>query len=48
MVNQLETATTAEVAKAVDEARRQKREAVLFQIDRGGQRLFVGVPFEAR
>jgi serine protease Do len=47
MVNQVETKSTAEVVKAIEEARRQKREAVLLQIDRGGQKQFVGVPFQS-
>ncbi len=45
MVNQTEITSTASVRTAVDAARKDKREAVLFQIERNGRKAFVGVPF---
>ena len=47
MVNQTEVNTAEAARKAVDEARKQKREAVLFQIEREGRTSFVGIPFQA-
>lgn len=44
-VNQANVTTPEAVRKAVDEAKRQKREAVLLQLQRKDQRFFVGVPF---
>lgn len=45
MVNQAEVSNAAAVKAAVDQAKRDKRQAVLFQIERNGRKAFVGVPF---
>jgi serine protease Do len=45
MVNQTEVKSADAVRKAVDEAKKQKRTAVLLQIERNDNRMFVGVPF---
>ena len=45
MVNQTEVKSTDAARKAVEEARKQKRTAVLLQIERNDNRMFVGVPF---
>jgi serine protease Do len=46
MVNQTEVTTAEDARQAVDEARRQKRQAVLLQVQRqNGAKAFVGVPF---
>ncbi|MEZ5938455.1 MAG: Do family serine endopeptidase [Hyphomonadaceae bacterium] len=46
MVNQTPVSSAEAVKKAVDDAARQKREAVLLQVQRGdGNTMFVGVPF---
>jgi serine protease Do len=44
-INQVDVNSPESAKKAVDEAKRQKRSAVLMQIERDGQRRFVGVPF---
>jgi serine protease Do len=44
-INQIDVKTTDAAKKAVDEAKKQKRSAVLMQVERDGQRRFVGVPF---
>lgn len=44
-VNQTEITSANGVKSAVDAARKEKREAVLFQIEREGRKAFVGVPF---
>lgn len=46
-VNQGAVATPEAVRKAVDEARKQNRTAVLFQLQRGDNRFFVGVAIGA-
>jgi serine protease Do len=46
MVNQTRVANADAVRAAVEAARRENRDAVMFQIERGnGQRVFIGVPF---
>ncbi len=45
MVNQTETSSATAVKSAVDSARSDRREAVLFQVERNGRKAFVGVPF---
>ncbi|HVY89403.1 MAG TPA: Do family serine endopeptidase [Hyphomonadaceae bacterium] len=45
MVNQTAVNSTDAAKKAVDEARKQKREAVLLQLQREDNKFFVGVPF---
>jgi serine protease Do len=45
MVNQVEIKSADAVKKAVEEAKRQKRSAVLLQIERNDTRYFIGVPF---
>jgi serine protease Do len=45
MVNQTEVKSTEAARKAVEEAKKQKRNAVLLQLERNGTRFFVGVPF---
>jgi serine protease Do len=47
MVNQVEVNSAAAAGKAVEDARKQKREAVLLQVERDGNKIFVGVPFAA-
>ncbi|MDZ4760860.1 MAG: Do family serine endopeptidase [Alphaproteobacteria bacterium] len=47
MVNQVEVNSAEAARRAVDEARKQKREAVMLQVERDGAKLFVGVPFSA-
>ncbi len=44
-VNQANATTADAVKKAVDEAKKEKRSAVLLQVQRKDQRFFVGVPF---
>ncbi|HEX5006608.1 MAG TPA: PDZ domain-containing protein, partial [Hyphomonadaceae bacterium] len=44
-INQVDVNTPEAAKKAVDEAKKQKRSAVLMQIERNGERRFVGVPF---
>jgi serine protease Do len=44
-INQVDVKTPDAAKKAVDEAKKQKRSAVLMQVERDGQRRFVGVPF---
>jgi serine protease Do len=44
-VNQVDVNSPEAARKAVEEARKQKRSAVLLQVERNGQRFFVGVPF---
>jgi serine protease Do len=44
-INQVDVKTPDAARKAVDEAKKQKRGAVLMQVERDGQRRFVGVPF---
>lgn len=44
-VNQASANTPDAAKKAVDEAKKQNRNAVLLQLQRGEQRFFVGVPF---
>lgn len=46
MVNQTATNDAGSVEDAVDAARRDRRDAVLFQIERDGRKAFVGVPFD--
>jgi len=45
MVSQSEIKSTEAARKAVEDAKKQKRDAVLLQLERDGQRFFVGVPF---
>jgi len=45
MVNQVEVKSTDAVRKAVEEAKKQKRSAVMLQIESNGRKRFVGVPF---
>jgi serine protease Do len=45
MVNQTEIKSPEAARKAVEDAKRQKRDAVLLQVEREGQKFFVGVPF---
>jgi serine protease Do len=44
-INQVDVKTTDAARRAVDEAKKQKRSAVLMQVERDGQPRFVGVPF---
>ncbi len=44
-INQVDVNSPDAAKKAVDEAKKQKRSAVLMQIERDGQRRFIGVPF---
>jgi serine protease Do len=44
-INQVEVKTVDAARKAVEDAKRQNRSAVLFQIERNDTRFFVGVPF---
>jgi serine protease Do len=44
-INQIDVTTPEAARKAVDEAKRQKRSAVLMQVERDNVRRFVGVPF---
>jgi serine protease Do len=44
-INQIDVNTPEAAKKAIDEAKKQKRSAVLMQVERGGQPRFVGVPF---
>ncbi len=44
-VNQVEIKTTDAARKAVEDARKAKRDAVLLQMERGDTKFFVGVPF---
>jgi serine protease Do len=44
-INQVDVKTPEAAKKAVDEAKKQKRSAVLMQVERDGQPRFVGVPF---
>jgi serine protease Do len=44
-VNQTEVKSAEAARKAIEEARKQKRSAVLLHIERNDTRLFVGVPF---
>ncbi len=44
-INQVDVTTPEAAKKAVEEAKKQKRSAVLVQVERDGQRRFVGVPF---
>ena len=44
MVNQTPVTTAADAKRIIDEAQRQKREAVLLQVQRGdGAKVFIGV-----
>jgi serine protease Do len=45
MVNQTEVKSTEAARKAVEDARKQKRSAVLLQLERNDTKYFVGVPF---
>ena len=45
--NQIEVTSPEAARKAVDDVRKQKREAVLVQIEREGRTSFVGIPFQA-
>jgi serine protease Do len=45
MVNQTEVKSTDAAKKAVEDARKQKRSAVLLQLERNDTKYFVGVPF---
>jgi serine protease Do len=44
-VNQTTTSSPDAAKKAVDEAKKQKRNAVLLQLQREDAKFFVGVPF---
>jgi serine protease Do len=44
-INQVEVKTPEAAKKAVEDAKRQKRSALLMQLERNGNRFFVGVPF---
>ncbi len=46
-VNQTDVKTASAARKAVEDVRKQRRTAVLLQIDRNGQKVFLGVPFSA-
>jgi len=46
-INQVEVTSPEAARKAVDDVRKQKREAVLVQIEREGRTSFVGIPFQA-
>ncbi len=45
MVNQAEIKSADAVKKAIEDAKKQKRSAVLLQIERNDTRYFIGVPF---
>ncbi|MBI1359165.1 MAG: Do family serine endopeptidase [Alphaproteobacteria bacterium] len=45
MVNQTEVKSASDAQKAVADAKRRNRDAVLLQLERNGSKLFVGVPF---
>lgn len=45
MVNQTEVSSAAAARKAVEDAKKQKRSAVLLQLERNDTKYFVGVPF---
>jgi serine protease Do len=44
-VNQVDVKSPEAARKAVEDAKKQKRAAVLLQVERNGTRFFVGVPF---
>ena len=46
-VNQVDVKSPEAARKAVEDAKKQKRAAVLLQVERNGTRFFVGVPFSA-
>ena len=43
-MNQVTPTTPEAIRKEVDAARKQGRSAVLLQVERSGQRFFVGIP----
>ncbi len=45
MVNQTEIKSAGDAQKAVADAKKKNRDAVLLQLERNGSKLFVGVPF---